>query len=68
MDKFSYLSNTDVSAVEELYQNYLNDPKSVDEGWAKFSKGSSLPEQIMRRTLFRRPLQKIKIQLFLNLL
>lgn len=39
MDKFSYMSNTDVSAVDELYQNYLNDPKSVDEGWAKFFEG-----------------------------
>ncbi|MEQ8910378.1 MAG: 2-oxoglutarate dehydrogenase E1 component [Vicingaceae bacterium] len=39
MDKFSYLSNADVSAVEELYQNYLDDPKSVDAGWAKFFEG-----------------------------
>ena len=39
MDKFSYLSNADVSAVEELYQNYLNDPQSVDESWAKFFEG-----------------------------
>src|SRR5690554_3299720 len=39
MDKFSYLSNTDVSAVEELYQQFLKDPKSVDEGWAKFFEG-----------------------------
>jgi 2-oxoglutarate dehydrogenase E1 component len=39
MDKFSYLSNADVSAVDELYQNYLNDPQSVDEGWSKFFEG-----------------------------
>lgn len=39
MDKFSYLSNADVSAVEELYQNYLQDPESVEEGWAKFFEG-----------------------------
>jgi len=39
MDKFSYLSNADVSVVEGLYQNYLNDPQSVDEGWAKFFEG-----------------------------
>ncbi len=39
MDKFSYLSNADVSAVEELYQNYLQDPSSVEEGWAKFFEG-----------------------------
>jgi 2-oxoglutarate dehydrogenase E1 component len=39
MDKFSYLSNADVSAVEELYQQFLNDPQSVDEGWGKFFEG-----------------------------
>lgn len=39
MDKFSYLSNADVSAVEKLYQNYLDDPQSVDEGWARFFEG-----------------------------
>jgi len=39
MDKFSYLSNADVSAVEELYQKYLEDPSSVEEGWARFFEG-----------------------------
>ena len=39
MDKFSYLSNADVSAIEDLYQQFLNDPKSVEEGWAKFFEG-----------------------------
>ncbi len=39
MDKFSYLSNADVSAVEELYKNYKLDPQSVDESWAKFFEG-----------------------------
>jgi len=39
MDKFSFLSNADVSAVEKLYQNYLEDPSSVEEGWARFFEG-----------------------------
>ncbi|MEQ8625096.1 MAG: 2-oxoglutarate dehydrogenase E1 component [Vicingaceae bacterium] len=39
MDKFSFLSNADISAVDELYQNYKQDPESVDEGWAKFFEG-----------------------------
>lgn len=39
MDKFSYLGNADVSAVDEIYQQYLKDPDSVDEGWLKFFKG-----------------------------
>ncbi len=39
MDKFSYLSNADVSAVEELYQKFLENPTSVEEGWARFFEG-----------------------------
>ncbi len=39
MDKFSYLSNGDVVAIEELYNNYKNDPQSVDFGWQKFFEG-----------------------------
>jgi len=39
MDKFSYLSNTDVSAVDELFQKYLENPENVDESWAKFFEG-----------------------------
>lgn len=39
MDKFSYLSNADVSAIDQLYQQYLNDPKSVEEGWFRFFEG-----------------------------
>ena len=39
MDKFSYLGNADVSAVDELYQQYLKDPNSVEEGWFKFFAG-----------------------------
>lgn len=39
MDKFSYLGNADVSAVDELYQQYLKDPNSVEEGWFKFFEG-----------------------------
>lgn len=39
MDKFSYLSNADVTAIDSIYQQYLKDPKSVDEGWSKFFDG-----------------------------
>lgn len=39
MDKYSYLSNADVDAIEELYNNYLGDPNSVEEGWKKFFDG-----------------------------
>jgi 2-oxoglutarate dehydrogenase E1 component len=39
MDNYSYLSNADGSAIEELYQRYLQDTESVDNGWKKFFEG-----------------------------
>lgn len=38
----SYLSNADVDAVEELYQNYQKDRTSVDESWQRFFEGFDL--------------------------
>lgn len=39
MDKFSYLSNGDVNAFEELYQQFKKDPNSIEFGWQKFFEG-----------------------------
>ncbi|MGZ3883766.1 MAG: 2-oxoglutarate dehydrogenase E1 component [Bacteroidia bacterium] len=39
MDKFSYIGTSDVSAIESLYQQYLNDAASVDASWRDFFKG-----------------------------
>jgi 2-oxoglutarate dehydrogenase E1 component len=39
MDKYSYISNADVGYVDQLYQNYKNDPSSVDLSWQKFFEG-----------------------------
>lgn len=39
MDKFSYMSNGDVNAIEQLYNQYLKDENSVDEGWKEFFSG-----------------------------
>ncbi|MBL0330734.1 MAG: 2-oxoglutarate dehydrogenase E1 component [Bacteroidetes bacterium] len=39
MDKFSYLGNGDVGAIEELFQQYLKDNTSVEAGWAQFFAG-----------------------------
>lgn len=39
MDKFSYLGNADVNAIEAMYQQYLQNPDNVDESWQKFFKG-----------------------------
>ncbi len=39
MDKHSYLSNADGSVIENYYQQYLENPDSVEEGWKKFFEG-----------------------------
>ncbi len=39
MDKHSYLSNADGAVIEDFYQQYLNNPESVSEGWRKFFEG-----------------------------
>lgn len=39
MDNLSYLSGTDVSAVDNLYRQYLNDKNSVDVSWQQFFNG-----------------------------
>lgn len=39
MDTFSYVSNADVSAIDNLHQQYLQNPESVDYGWQKFFEG-----------------------------
>ena len=39
MDNFSFLTNTDASVIEELYNKYKEDPLSVDESWRGFFKG-----------------------------
>lgn len=39
MDKFSYIANADVAAIESLYQQFKSDPESVDPSWKDFFKG-----------------------------
>jgi 2-oxoglutarate dehydrogenase E1 component len=45
MDKYSYISNADVGYVDQLYQNYKNDPASVDPTWQKFFEGFDFSQQ-----------------------
>lgn len=39
MDKFSYVGTSDVNAIESLFNQYLQDPNSVDASWRDFFKG-----------------------------
>ena len=42
MDKFSSVGNQELEAIEDLYQTYLENPKSVDESWQQFFAGFEL--------------------------
>lgn len=39
MDKFSFIGNADVNAIDDLYQRYKQNPNSVDQEWVKFFEG-----------------------------
>lgn len=39
MDSYSYLSNADLGAFDDLYQQYQNQPESVPADWRKFFEG-----------------------------
>ena len=39
MDKFTYVGNGDVTAIEHLYKEYQKNPDNVDLGWKKFFEG-----------------------------
>lgn len=42
MDKFSAAGNQEISAIEEYYNSYLQDPESVTESWRNFFEGFEL--------------------------
>ena len=39
MDVHSYVANSDLNAIEALYQQYKQDPQSVDSSWQRFFEG-----------------------------
>jgi 2-oxoglutarate dehydrogenase E1 component len=45
MDKYSYLSNADVSYVDQLFQSYKSNPSYVDIQWQKFFEGYEFSSQ-----------------------
>ncbi|MEI6274878.1 MAG: 2-oxoglutarate dehydrogenase E1 component [Prolixibacteraceae bacterium] len=42
MDKFSLVGNQEISAVEEMYKNYLENPGSLEQSWRNFFEGFEL--------------------------
>ena len=39
MDKFTFVGNGDVNAIDDLYERYKSNPESVDLEWARFFEG-----------------------------
>ncbi len=39
MDQYTYIANADAAYLDELYQQYRENPGSVDTGWQKFFEG-----------------------------
>lgn len=57
MDKFTFVGNGDVNAIESLYDQFLKDPSQVDETWQQFFAGfdfakenfdSDVPENVLK--------------------
>ena len=39
MKSFSYIENSEIGAIEDLYKQYLQDPSKLDKSWENFFKG-----------------------------
>ena len=39
MNKFSFTGNSEISSIENLYEQYKSDPESIDIQWQKFFEG-----------------------------
>ncbi|MDP4208377.1 MAG: 2-oxoglutarate dehydrogenase E1 component [Bacteroidota bacterium] len=57
MDLYSYLGNSEIGAIEEIYQKFLKNPDSLDKSWHDFFKGFEFaranfnPETLAGKTL-----------------
>lgn len=39
MENLSYISNSEISVIDDLYQKYLNNPNELEDGWKRFFEG-----------------------------
>lgn len=39
MDEFSFLGNSEISSIDQLYKKYLENPDVLDDSWKNFFKG-----------------------------
>ena len=55
---FSYLFGSNAPYIEELYENYLNDPNSVDEHWKQYFTQLAAQPGAVERDIAHRPIQE----------
>ncbi len=46
MDKFSFLGATHTAMIEQMYDKYLQDPKSIGEEWSNFFQGFDFAKEV----------------------
>jgi 2-oxoglutarate dehydrogenase E1 component len=45
MDPFSFMSNSDIESIDQLYRQYIENPDSIDESWRSFFRGFDFARQ-----------------------
>ena len=48
MDKFSFLGAMHTTMIDELYEKFTKDPKSIGEQWSNFFQGYDFAKEIDR--------------------
>ena len=46
MDKFSFLGAVHTGLIEEMYDQYIKDPQSIDEEWSNFFQGFDFAKEV----------------------
>jgi 2-oxoglutarate dehydrogenase E1 component len=46
MDKFSFLGSAHTGMIEQMYDKYLQDPKSIDKQWTNFFQGFDFAKEV----------------------
>lgn len=61
MDPLSYLNNAEGEAIEALYQQYKNNPESIDAGWRRFFEGFEFSGRIGTNPLAQKEFKVLEL-------
>ena len=68
MEKFTQVGNQEIAAIEGFYQEYLQNPESLDESWRLFFKGFELAQKNFKSSSGQDPALMDKEFAILNLI